>query len=169
MKNHPINNQSCNESKTDLSYWQGWLFGFYKNKGINLDDASDLVQNVLIKIHTNLDAIEAPKMKSWVTSVATNELTDYFRQKGKISVVRDQEEEIKTSEIGPEQKMENQEEINQLKEFLSELSPNHFEVLDLYYFQNLTKPEIAKKLNIPLGTVKSRIFSALEMIKNKYK
>lgn len=167
MKNHPINNYESKEAV--LSQWQGWLFGFYKNKGINLDDASDLVQNVLIKIHNNLDAIEATKLKSWITSVASNELTDYFRQKGKMKVVRDQEEEIKTLELGPEQKMENQEEINKLKEALSELTPNHFEVIELYYFHNLTKPEIAKKLDIPLGTVKSRIFSALEMIKNKYK
>lgn len=166
MKNVQFN--SCLESEPNLSTWQNWLFGFYKNKGIKLEEASDLVQNVLIKIHENLNSIEKSKIKSWVTSVASNELTDYFRQKGKMKLVRDQEEEIKTLEIGPEEKMETKEETNRIKEVLSELSENHFEVIELYYFQNLTKPEIAKKLNIPLGTVKSRIFSALEVIKSKY-
>ena len=166
MKTSQFNN--CSESNSALSTWQGWLFGFYKNKGLKLDEASDLVQNVLIKIHEKLENIETSKHKAWVTSVASNELTDYFRQKSKIKVVRDQEEQIRTQEIGPEEKMEINEESIKLKEALSELSPAHFEVIELYYFQNMSKPEIAKKLDIPLGTVKSRIFSALEIMKNKY-
>jgi RNA polymerase sigma-70 factor (ECF subfamily) len=167
MENIKLN--SYENSNNTMSKWQGWLFGFYKNKGIKFNDASDLVQNVLIKIHQNLDTIEPKKQKAWITSVASNELADYFRRNSKIKTVHDQENIIKTKELKPEEKMEHNEEIEQIKELLSELSENHFEIIDLYYFQNLTKPEIAKKLEIPLGTVKSRIFSALETLKQKMK
>jgi RNA polymerase sigma-70 factor (ECF subfamily) len=43
----------------------------------------------------------------------------------------------------------------QVKVALSQLPPNQYQILELAYFEGLSQSEIAKKLNIPLGTVKT--------------
>jgi len=53
-----------------------------------------------------------------------------------------------------------------LKKVLTRLKEDHRVLIDLSYFQGYTHEEIAKALNIPLGTVKTRIRSALMQLRN---
>jgi RNA polymerase sigma factor (sigma-70 family) len=53
-----------------------------------------------------------------------------------------------------------------LKKVLTRLKEEHRILIDLSYFQGYTHEEIAKALNIPLGTVKTRIRSALMQLRN---
>jgi RNA polymerase sigma-70 factor (ECF subfamily) len=56
-------------------------------------------------------------------------------------------------------------EINYLIEKLSETHPDYSNVIKMYYFDNLTGPEIAEKLNVPVNTIKTRLFRAKNKIK----
>jgi RNA polymerase sigma-70 factor (ECF subfamily) len=56
-------------------------------------------------------------------------------------------------------------EINFLIEKLSETHPDYSKVIKMYYFDNLTGPEIAEKLNVPVNTIKTRLFRAKIKIK----
>ena len=56
-------------------------------------------------------------------------------------------------------------EINYLIEKLSETHPDYSNVIKMYYFDNLTGPEIAEKLNVPLNTIKTRLLRAKNKIK----
>lgn len=51
-----------------------------------------------------------------------------------------------------------------IKKGLDRLSAPHREVLELAYFAGLTQPEIAERLEIPLGTIKSRTYTALQRL-----
>jgi len=60
-------------------------------------------------------------------------------------------------------------EINFLIEKLSETHPDYSNVIKMYYFDNLTGPEIAEKLNVPLNTIKTRLLRAKNKIKELIK
>ena len=60
-------------------------------------------------------------------------------------------------------------EINYLIEKLSETHPDYSNVIKMYYFDNLTGPEIAEKLNVPLNTIKTRLLRAKNKIKELIK
>lgn len=54
-----------------------------------------------------------------------------------------------------------------LPDLLGELSEEHRQVVDLFYLQDLTQSEISTRLNIPRGTVKSRLFFAIRKLKQQ--
>jgi RNA polymerase sigma-70 factor (ECF subfamily) len=52
-----------------------------------------------------------------------------------------------------------------VKEMLEKLQPEHRILVDLVYFQGYTQADAAKELGIPLGTVKTRIRSAINILR----
>jgi RNA polymerase sigma-70 factor, ECF subfamily len=56
-----------------------------------------------------------------------------------------------------------------IREALESLSPKHREVLDLHYFGDMTQAQIAARLGVPLGTVKTRTFHALRALREGLK
>jgi RNA polymerase sigma-70 factor (ECF subfamily) len=60
----------------------------------------------------------------------------------------------------PSADLEQQEQVKLLHQAMSSLPDNWREIIDLHYFQGLDYNEIANKLGIPFGTVKSRLYSA---------
>ncbi|MCB0856123.1 MAG: sigma-70 family RNA polymerase sigma factor, partial [Bacteroidetes bacterium] len=52
-----------------------------------------------------------------------------------------------------------------LKEVVEKLDPKYRELLELVYFQGYTQKEIADEFNIPLGTVKTRVRSAIQQLR----
>jgi RNA polymerase sigma-70 factor (ECF subfamily) len=53
-----------------------------------------------------------------------------------------------------------------LKDVVQKLNPEHSRLIDLAYFDGYTQEEIARKLNLPLGTVKTRIRIAVRELRN---
>jgi RNA polymerase sigma-70 factor, ECF subfamily len=66
----------------------------------------------------------------------------------------------KTEET-PEKNVSAKQRANAVSEAISQLPPKQREVLDLAYFQGLSQYEIASKLNVPIGTIKSRVRDAM--------
>ena len=54
-----------------------------------------------------------------------------------------------------------------VREALEELTPKHREVLELHYRGGLTQQQISERLEVPLGTVKTRTYHALRALKRK--
>ena len=72
-----------------------------------------------------------------------------FRNKGKIQTLDSSVYNIKADTFNPD--------YIGLKKMLDKLDPKYREILDLVYFQGFTQKEIEEHLNIPLGTIKSRV------------
>jgi RNA polymerase sigma-70 factor (ECF subfamily) len=136
------------------------------------DDAADLTQEVFIKMYRTrctFDTTRASFM-TWVTTVTRNLLVDHFR-KGKYDRVTDsldatpgnQEdgmtlaEQLEDKSASPETKVRGQETQKLVHEALRRLSPELREAVILRDLQDLDYKDIAKVLNVPEGTVKSRI------------
>lgn len=136
------------------------------------DDASDLAQEVFIKMYRTLSTFDTTRASfmTWVTTVTRNLLVDHFR-KGKYDRITDsldatpgnQEdgltlaEQLEDKSASPESRMRSQETQKLVHEALKRLSPELREAVILRDLQDLDYKDIAKVLNVPEGTVKSRI------------
>ena len=136
------------------------------------DDASDLTQEVFIKMYRTLSTFDMTRASfmTWVTTVTRNLLVDHFR-KGKYDRITDsldatagnQEDGLTIAEqledrgVSPEARMRSQETQKLVHEGLRRLSPELREAVILRDLQDLDYKDIAKVLNVPEGTVKSRI------------
>ena len=136
------------------------------------DDASDLTQEVFIKMYRTLSTFDTTRASfmTWVTTVTRNLLVDHFR-KGKYDRITDsldaapaaQEdgltlaEQLEDQKPSPESRLRSQETQKLVHEALKRLSPELREAVILRDLQDLDYKDIAKVLNVPEGTVKSRI------------
>ena len=136
------------------------------------DDASDLTQEVFIKMYRTLSTFDTTRASfmTWVTTVTRNLLVDHFR-KGKYDRITDsldatpgnQEDgltmadQLEDKSASPETKMRSQETQKLVHEALKRLSPELREAVILRDLQDMDYKDIAKVLNVPEGTVKSRI------------
>jgi RNA polymerase sigma-70 factor (ECF subfamily) len=94
--------------------------------------------------------------KAWAYRITTNKSFDWIRK-------RKAGKHISIEEIQDHQHKEKED--TGVKELLEKLDARKRAVLSLYYFEQLSVPEISVALNISAGTVKSRLFKAREELK----
>ncbi len=128
-------------------------------------EAEDLTQEVFIKVFQTLATYDAAQgsFGTWLNRVARNHLVDHYRRTRKDRVTSSLEDETagvesKTSgEESPMARVETRERRELLQSALDQLSPDMREAVILRDFQDLDYEEIAQVLQVPQGTVKSRI------------
>jgi len=122
--------------------------------------AEDVLQEVFVKIWQNIQSYDETKgrLYTWMLNIARNLSIDRTRSK-------DFNNRSKTTELSENVYNVRQVEIRMddvgLKKTLSNLPEENRRLLELAYFQGYTQEEISKILNIPLGTVKTRIRSTI--------
>jgi RNA polymerase sigma-70 factor, ECF subfamily len=141
-------------------------------------DLDDLVQETFVKVARGIDSFQGKsKLKTWIYQIALNTGRDYLRSKkrrswlsfwganpGKETLTdgfKDQEEQraIERFQSGMEE-VQRWEAFHDAERMLSVLSPKLRETMVLYSIEDLSIDEIAQILEIPEGTVKSRINAA---------
>jgi RNA polymerase sigma-70 factor (ECF subfamily) len=152
------------------------LYNFLVSRINNTDDSEDLLQEIFIKCYSKLNTF---KFKSafytWLFSITLNELKNYYRKKQKnkkFSLDKENDngtnfyDTLKDTGCSADYKLFDIQLNQHINDSLLELSDVYREVIILFYFDKLSYKKIADKLNIKLGTVKSRISEAREQLKN---
>lgn len=138
---------------------------FVKFKMPSSFDADDILQEVYMAANQNFDKLnDKSNFQAWIIGIARNKCNDYYRSRAKsmeISMEEIGEAELSRGRMGIT-------ETNYVQETLCDLAEKDKEVLFLYFFRDMPQAEIAKKLNIPVGTVKSRLYNAKQSFKKKY-
>ena len=129
----------------------------------NVEQAEDVVQDTLIKLYTHASYYKnVAKFSTWIFTIAKNNaLTELRKNKrkktdslwtndGKFIDISSKEESL-------ESKVQNEIAIDQLNKFLDEIPENFRMAVVLRDFQELSYEEISTILEIPIGTIKSRI------------
>ena len=131
-----------------------WLLGLMRGL-TNETDAEDLSQMVWINIWKHLKTLkEEDKFRSWVRTIAVREAIRHQKKVSKLYYALDLDiESIGSNAKGFEKLSQRQ----QLEKFLSLLSDSQRTTFVLFELEELKSNEIAKLLNIPEGTVKSRL------------
>lgn len=122
------------------------------------DDANDLTQDIFIKIYKNIDKFdESFNISSWILRISKNHCIDYWRKNKKNNFRIDLEDNLLRDEHSPEDDLIKNADLNKLREKMLLLKPEVRALLILRDIQNHSYQEIADSLNVPLGTVKSKI------------
>lgn len=147
----------------------------------NRDDAMDITVSTFGKAFENLDKYKSNfAFSTWLFKIATNNSIDFIRkQKFKtvsIDEFNDDQErvwEFKSDNLNPEEYSIKNQEKKALKNVVENLPEKYKNLVILRYFEELSYEEIAIELDIPLGTVKARLFRARDLlavtVKNKKK
>jgi len=119
--------------------------------------AEDVLQEVFVKIWQNIKLYDASKgrLYTWMLNIARNQSIDRTRSKdfNNRSKTTELSETVYNNRQGAEAKIDDV----GLTKTLSQLPDESRKLLELAYYQGYTQEEIANMLNIPLGTVKTRI------------
>lgn len=128
-------------------------------------DADDVLQEVYLSAYRNFSGLKnKAAFKSWIISIARNKCNDYFRAKAaqmEISIEELSQQELSAGRLGISA-------VHTVRETLDRLGDKDKQILYLYFWKELPQTEIAKLLDIPVGTVKSRLHTAKQHFKNKH-
>ena len=139
------------------------LFNFVLRYFNNVEQAEDVVQDTLIKLYTHASYYKnVAKFSTWIFTIAKNNaLTELrkIKRKKTDSLWTDDGQviDINSKEESLDSKVQNEIAIDQLNKFLDEIPENFRMAVVLRDFQELSYEEISKILEIPIGTIKSRI------------
>jgi RNA polymerase sigma factor (sigma-70 family) len=150
-----------------------FVFRMVKNKA----EAEDLTQETFIKAFNALSSFNSEyAFSTWLYKIAVNNTIDYFRKKRlrtfsidtPIQVKDgDLQREFEDTNLGPEHGLISQEKSLQIKNAIDSLPEKYREAILLRHTMDRSYEEISEELDVPLGTVKVRIFRAREMLKKK--
>lgn len=145
----------------------------------NEQDAGDLTQEVFVRVYNSINTVKSDSsFAAWIRTVAVNICRDFFRKRGrtikadsvdeKLNFNGDEiERDIADWTHNPESLLEKKELQDAVSKAIASLSHQHKEVVVLHHIEGLDVNEIAKDLDIPAGTVKSRLARAREELKRK--
>ena len=135
-------------------------------KLITKEENEDLEQEVYIKAWKNAERYkEQGSFKSWINTIAKNVSKDYLKSAYKKQEQNSTSDEtilnnVKDKKQTPELKLVQNERQKQIVKAINSLKPKFKEVIILCEIEGLSYEEMAKKLNVPLGTIKSRLYNA---------
>lgn len=162
-----------NRSETAFHYlydhYSGALYSIIISIISDRDIANDLLQEVFVKIWKQIETYDPTKGRlfTWMLNIARNASIDKARNKG-YQQSRENKEltpnvydasgstQLNTDKIG-------------LRKIVHGLKEDYRVLVELSYFEGYTQDEISKLLSIPLGTVKTRLRSALTQLKQVIK
>ncbi|MCH7873164.1 MAG: RNA polymerase sigma factor, partial [Planctomycetes bacterium] len=148
----------------------GFLFRFVNDPGV----ADDLVQETLLQVHLAANSFDLNRpFKPWLYTIAANKARDLLRSRA-----RRQErslnapgggddagptllDSLESAEQPTAERIEETEQQRQVRDMIALMPENLRLILVLGYYQQLPYAEISQILDIPVGTVKSRLHSAV--------
>lgn len=143
------------------------LFGVIK-KVISDDDlAQDVLQITLIKVWKKGKSYDPEKAKlfTWLYRIAYNSAIDKVRS---VNNKATKEIQIENSNVYRLTTKSLNEDVMDIKKHLHTLEFKYQEVINALFFEGMTQQEASEELNIPLGTIKSRLKIALRELKKIY-
>ncbi len=147
-------------------------FYFLKNREV----ADDAAQEIILKLYKKLGSFrQEAAFSTWMNYVASNTCRDYLRKRKRNKVLHLDDDiqtedgqisrELPSEESTPEERIENKELGVLMQDTIAKLKEDHREILLMREYQELSYEEIAKILEISVGTVKSRIYRARKDLK----
>jgi len=139
------------------------LFGIISQIVPDRELASDILQDVFINIWRKIASYDDTKGRlfTWMLNIARNAAIDKVRSRPYQDSLKNQPLAENVNSTAANSVVNPQVNDVGLKKLVYKLKEDYRVLIDLSYFQGFTHEEIAKLLNIPLGTVKTRIRSAL--------
>ncbi len=155
------------------------IFNFYAPKiksllvrnGADITLAEDIMHDTMINIWDKIHMYNPDKgsFSSWIFTIARNNRIDLLRKKSSQPYTDISEIELPSENENSQDIVERKSLTNQVKNAISLLPDKQKRVIELSFINDMTQDEIAAELDIPIGTVKSRMRLAYQKMKDNLK
>ncbi|MFD1428410.1 RNA polymerase sigma-70 factor (ECF subfamily) [Kroppenstedtia sanguinis] len=138
----------------------------------NAEDAKDLMQETLWQAHRKSNKYVYEKsLKAWLRTMMTNRFRDQKRKKSlKLVALEDafiQSEPPHSVHVSVEEQVEQRMMLEEVKAEIRELPEIYRRVVELRHFRGYSYAEVSEALDLPEGTVKTQLFRARKMLKER--
>lgn len=172
-----IDKQDRNAYAELMSNYRDSIYFMLLKMTNNKDDAEDLTIEAFGKAFKRLDQY-APDyaFSTWLFKIATNNCIDFLRKKKHQTYSIDKEfqdeagteiaSRIMSEDLDPEAELIKTQKINIMRSIVERLKPHYRILIELRYFKEYSYEEISSELNLPIGTVKAKLFRARDLLSN---
>lgn len=154
----------------DLLYenYSAVIFGVICRIVTDTTIAEDLMQDVFVRIWRNIDQYEEGKgrLYTWMINITRNVSIDFLRSKEHKNHQKIDSDATERKGIHDNTLIRCTDNIG-IQTMVNKLEDKHREVIDTIFFGGYTYAEAAEVLNIPLGTLKTRVRAALQILKGE--
>ena len=153
------------------------LYTFLRRFLSDVQQAEDVFQATFLSVHLRIDQFEpGRRFRPWLYAIASNKAIDYMRRNRRHQVASldaklsngDSEDSIinhlSANVEQPDEKAMSNETNARVRAALEELNAPTQQLIQLAFYQGMKYSDIAEVLHIPLGTVKSRVFTAIRKL-----
>ena len=136
---------------------------FVQRLGGSADNADDLLQETFIKVYLNIDRYDIGyTFGQWVYTIARNTLIDFTRKTRSDLPIDERFSSPAATAPTPEESIINSQQRTQIEHYLEQLPEQYNTLFKLRFLDEYSYEEIAEKLHLPMGTVKTQIYRARE-------
>lgn len=151
-------------------HFAGRIKSFLLGKGMQEAIAEELTQEIMLIVWRRAESYKPEKAapSTWLFTIARNRRTDYLRGNSRIEVELDDEMlEVDDQAATQIEQVGLAQQSAELEKALTKLPPEQRQVLHLSYYRGQSHGAIAEWLDLPIGTVKSRIRLAMQSIRSE--
>lgn len=144
------------------------LLGLINNIIQDIPTSEEILQKTFLKIWNNIDQYDESKSTffTWMAAIARNTAIDKARLKG---FQRNKKTESIDSNVYSANVVHTNSENIDVERLTSKLDKKYKDVIDLLYLKGYTQKEASEALEIPLGTIKTRLRSAINLLREELK
>lgn len=152
------------------------LFGVICRIVDSSEHAEEVIQDVFVKIWRHIDLFDAEKgrLYTWMINIARNTALDHRKSK---AIINEKKNQPLSNIVNREEEQSQEEQHTKadfigFKNILDKLKPEWRILIEMAYYEGYTQQEIAEQLEVPLGTVKTRIraaFLQLQQLLKEYR
>ncbi len=165
------------------SQYKNDIFSKAKSITKNNEDAEELTNDTFLKVRKYISSFRGEaSLKTWIFRIATNLSINKFKQAKRqhrnttysidASAFADDEsctlaDILPDNQMAPDALLESEDTMSNIQNTIKSLPKEYAEILELRFSHQLSYEEIAEKLNLSIGTVKSRIARARDALQEK--
>jgi RNA polymerase sigma-70 factor (ECF subfamily) len=141
------------------------VYHFIVRLGCDADRAEDLVAEVFLSVWRQAGSFEnRSQVSTWILSIARFKALTALGRRRETQLDEASTEMVADDSDTPEQTVLHTDRTAQLRKCIAQLSSDHREVIDLVYYHDKSVDEVARILNLPKNTVKTRMFYARKQL-----
>lgn len=135
----------------------------FLQRSTSVEDTEDLLQETFIKVYLHLDRYNASyTFGQWVYTIARNTHIDFERRRQEDLSIDDKFSAPAASTPSPEESLISMQQRTQIEHYIECLPSQYRQLFKMRFLEDYSYDEIAEKLHLPMGTVKTQIHRARE-------